>query len=424
MSQTLSILLVDDDEVDRLAVSHALRQSGLEAKVDQADSLKNGRQALRETPYDCLVLDYHLGDGHATTLLTEHTIAPADSAFERPHPDLPPVIILTGSGNESVAVELMKAGATDYLPKDELTPSRIAQSVRNALRVHASEAAAREAQRDLELRVVERTSALAEAYRELEQQMDNRQKAEEQARQHLEQLAHVARLSTLGELAAELAHELNQPLGAIANYAHGCVKRIENDTADQGTVRQVFVNIAEQAERAGKIIHRLRRLVERHEPVLTPIDLNTLLKDILGLQQAELSHRQVQLKLDLSPELPKVQADTIQLQQVVLNLVRNGIEAVAELPPARRVLSLRSWQAGHDRLGVSVRDEGVGCSPEQLQRVFEPFYSTKERGMGMGLAISRSIVEAHGGELWVMPNPEAGLTFRFTLPAEDKDKDA
>ncbi|MEM9556686.1 MAG: ATP-binding protein [Acidobacteriota bacterium] len=417
MQDLIRILLVDDDEIDRLAVTHALRQSGLQTEIEEADSLAALRLALGRSFYDCLVLDYHLGDGHVTTVLNEHTPKPSFDG-EPARPTLPPVIILTGSGNETVAVELMRAGATDYLPKEELTPSRIAQSVRNALRVHQSEAAVRQAQRDLEQRVIERTAELAAANRELELEMVNRHKAEGRAREHLEQLAHVARLSTLGEMAAELAHELNQPLGAIANYAHGCSKRIQNETADLDMVREVFDKIALQAERAGQIIHRLRRLVSRRQPDLAPADLNRLIEEVVGLQAGEAAQRQIALTLQLSPSLRPVRVDGILVQQVVLNLIRNSIDAVSTLEPQRRHVTLRTETAGSDHLRVSVIDDGPGCAPDVLDRLFDPFFTTKNRGMGMGLAICRSIIESHNGELWVRPNPEHGLTFFFTLPTE------
>lgn len=419
MKDYLHILVVDDDEVDRIAVHHALQQSGISVRIDEADSLRAVRRALQGGPYDCLLLDYHLGDGHATTLLEEHSSIHEPDNGERRRPDLPPVIILTGSGNERVAVELMRAGAIDYMPKQELTPSRIAQSVRNALRVHESENAVRQAKRDLEARVVERTAELADANRVLQEEMVSRVQAEERARSHLEQLAHVARLSTLGEMAAEIAHELNQPLGAIANYAHGCSKRIDNGTADTETIQMVFDTIAKQAERAGKIIHRLRSLVARRQPEMITTDLNRLINEILELQASETEQHQIRMHMELEPGLPSVRVDAIQVQQVLLNLLRNSIEVLRELPPERRNLTLVTRKAGEETLRVSVRDEGPGCDPETLQRLFDPFFTTKSDGMGMGLVISRSIIEAHGGELWVVPNPGDGLTFHFTIPIEE-----
>jgi len=406
MTDRLQILVVDDDEVDRLYVLQTLARSELETGVEDVESLAGARSAIARKRFSCLILDYHLRDGHAMRLLEE---------ARRGELALPPVIILTGSCNNRIAVELMKAGAADYLPKDELTPSRIGQSVRNALRVRESQEALAFAHEDLERRVVARTAELEAANLDLEQEIANRLKAEGRSRQHLAQLAHVSRLSTLGEMAASLAHELNQPLGAIANYANGCLRRIESESADRQSLSQALAQIAAQAERAGKIIHRLRSFVARKEPEMVVTDLNQLLEEVASLEMPEARHQEVEIEFDLAGGLPGVQADPIQIQQVALNLMRNGIEAVQAIDSSRRRLTLRTRLRGDARIEASVLDSGPACDPGVLERMFEPFFTTKERGMGMGLPISRSIIEAHGGELWASPNPEGGLSFHFTL---------
>ncbi len=403
----LEILVVDDDEIDRIAVHRALQKSDLLAQVEEAKSLSGARDKLRNKLFNCLILDYHLRDGTALQLLKTAGVEGLE---------LPPVIMLTGTGSESIAVQLMKAGASDYLPKDELTPSRIAQSVRNALRLRSSEDALRQAYEDLELRVVERTDELATANRELRQEMVSRRKAEDRARRHLEQLAHVARLSTLGEMAAGLAHELNQPLGAIANYANGCLKRLEAGNADTTTLHGALKQVATQAERAGKIIHRLRSFVASHEPEVAAVDVNQVLREVVALQLPEANNREVRLEFNFGQDLPEVLADSIQLQQVALNLMRNAIEAMQAVEPEQRRLII-STDLNHGReVEVTVTDSGPGWDPDDLETMFEPFYTTTE-GMGMGLAISRSIIEAHGGKLWATPGQDGGLSFHFTLSA-------
>lgn len=404
--EDLQILIVDDDEVDRLMLRQALARSELEVQVEEVESLAGARSSLREKQFSCLILDYHLRDGRAMQLLQEARSGALD---------LPPVIILTGSCNDRIAVDLMKAGAADYLPKDELTPSRIAQSVRNALRVRESQKALAFAYEDLEQRVVARTAELATANLELEQEISNRLKAEGLARQHLGQLAHVARLSTLGEMAASLAHELNQPLGAIANYANGCLRRIESGTTDTRALLQPLTQIAAQAERAGKIIHRLRSFVSRQEPEMVIADLNRLLREVASLERPDARHQEVEIQLDLEEALPPVQADPIQVQQVALNLMRNGIEAVQTIEPSRRKVLLRTRIRADHQVEAMISDSGPPCDPGILDQIFDPFFTTKQKGMGMGLTISRSIIEAHGGELWAVPNPEGGLAFHFTL---------
>lgn len=412
MEETWRILLVEDDEVDRIAVKRCLARSELEVHLETASSIAAGREALLRLRFDCLILDYRLPDGDAMQLLRNATAK------------VPPVIILTGHGSALIAVELMKAGAADYLPKDELTPSRISQSVRNALRVRRSEEALRRAYEDLEARVVERTAALAAANRELEQEMADRQRAEERARRHLEQLAHVNRLNILGEMAAGIAHELHQPLGAITNYASGCLRRTEAEQLDPVTLRRSLQRIAEQAERAGKIVRRLRALVTTREPEVALADINQLLREVVALEEPEARHRDVEIVFALGASLPPVPVDAIQIQQVVLNLVRNGLEAMQETSEeaAERGCLAISTRALVQGVEVAVTDRGPGCAPQVLERIFDPFFTTKEGGMGMGLAICRSIIEAHGGELRVEVNPEGGLCFRFTLAAEDEGR--
>lgn len=400
--EDLWILLAGGNEADRLIVRMA--RLDLEAQVEEVESLSRARSSLREKPFGCLILDYRLPDGLAMQLLQE---------AEAGELELPPVIILIDSYNVRIAVELMKAGAADYVPKDELTPSRIAQSVRNTLLVHSSQKALALAYEGLEQRAIARTTELAAASPAPEQ--ESSRKAEDLARQHLGQLAHVARLSTLGEMAASLAHELNQPLGAIANYAKGCLRRIESGTAERQILLQALVQIAAQAERAGKIIHHVRSFASGKEPEMVIADLNSLLGEVATLVQPEARHQQVEIELDLDDALPRVQVDPIQIQQVALNLIRNGIEAVQALEPSRRKVLLRTRTCADRQVEAVISDSGPACNPRIVEHMFEPFFTTKSKGMGIGLTLSRSIIEAHGGELSVVPKPDGGLAFHLTL---------
>jgi C4-dicarboxylate-specific signal transduction histidine kinase len=407
MLESLRILIVDDDEVDRLAVLQALEQSEIGAKVKDVESLASARSALRDSSFNCVILDHHLRDGLAIQLLKEAS---------RGLLDLPPVIILTASYNHLPAIELIEAGATDYVPKNELTPSRIAQSVRNALLIRDSQKALALAYKDLEVRVEARTAELKIANQELKHEIASRLEAERQAHAHLTQLAHVARLSTLGEMASGLAHELNQPLGAIANYANGSLRRLEAGTVDKQLLLNAVTNIAIQAERGGKIIQRLRSLVTRKEPKIATTDLNRLLKEVAALEGPEAHLYEVEIVFDLDLDLPTVQADQIQIQQVALNLMRNGIEAAQATDTLQRKVIVRTRARTDQRIEASFTDCGPVCDPTALEQMFDPFFTTKERGMGVGLTISRSIIKAHRGELWAVPNQEGGLSFYFTLP--------
>ena len=243
-----------------------------------------------------------------------------------------------------------------------------------------------------------------------------RKRAEEQTRQLQADLAHMSRLSSMGEMATGLAHELNQPLTAITNYALGCVRRLKSNAISQDELENILSRIASQARRSGSIIRGLETLVRKSSALRTDIDVNESIMDVAELVDAEAAQHHAKARFELEPNLPLVLADQTQLQQVILNLVQNGCEAIQDMPESRRAVTVRTKQRGDTELEVSVSDNGRGI-PEPLgERLFEPFFTTKAQGIGMGLAISRSIVESHGGRLWATPNRGEGTTFHFTLP--------
>lgn len=244
-----------------------------------------------------------------------------------------------------------------------------------------------------------------------------RRQAEQLAEQHRAELAHVTRLSTMGEMASGLAHELNQPLAAIANYARGCLHRIDRGTISTEEMRRAMDHVATQAQRAAQIIQRLRRFVRKREPRRSSTDLNELVREAIALTEPEMRDREVRSRVSAASDLPLVLADAIQIEQVILNLLRNAIDAMADLPPEQREVCIASGMAGPDAVELTVRDNGPGVSDDELERLFDPFYTTKANGMGMGLTISRTIAQAHGGKLSVTRNDNGrGLTFRLTLP--------
>ncbi len=250
----------------------------------------------------------------------------------------------------------------------------------------------------------------------IQRDITDRKEAEELSRHHREELAHVTRLSTMGEMASGLAHELNQPLTAISNYAHGCLKRMSSGPTDDDMVRETLGRVARQAERAGGIIKRLRAFVAKRESVRTAFDLNELVLDVLTLCEPESRQHDVVLSTDLSPTIGPVFVDVIQIEQVVLNLLRNAIEAVSDCDAERRVVVLRTYPQGEGFVELCVEDRGPGFTDEQLDHLFAPFYTTKSGGMGMGLTISQSIVEAHHGRLWAerrLGGPGACLRMRL-----------
>jgi two-component system sensor kinase FixL len=245
-----------------------------------------------------------------------------------------------------------------------------------------------------------------------------RKRIEAEARQHQEELSYLARLSTMGEMAAGLAHELNQPLAAITNYAKGCARRITAGVGPPAEIVTALDKIAAQAMRAGDIIRRLRSLLRKGEARRELVDVNELVREVAHFLDTEVRTHAVRLQLDLAPELPQVCVDTIQVEQVLVNLVRNGLEELSGVEGRTRELLLQATRTS-DTIEVAVSDNGAGLSAEIAEKMFDPLFSTKPGSLGMGLSISRSIVDAHGGRLWATANPSGGTTFRFTLPVDE-----
>ncbi|WP_224741922.1 PAS domain-containing sensor histidine kinase [Bradyrhizobium sp. 2S1] len=253
-----------------------------------------------------------------------------------------------------------------------------------------------------------------------------RKRAESELHEAQMNLAHVTRVTALGELAASIAHEVNQPLAAVVTNAAACLRWLNRAAPDLNEARGAVRSIISDGNRAGEVIQRVRALVNKTTDQKAPLDINAAINEVIGLVQHELQSHLISLQLDLAPALPPVIADRIQLQQVILNLVLNGIEAMQPVTdrPRELVIRTRIDPAKHDDAGqilVTVTDCGVGITTENADRLFDAFYTTKASGMGMGLSICRSIVEAHRGRLSVAGNTGPGATFQFTLPLREED---
>lgn len=243
-----------------------------------------------------------------------------------------------------------------------------------------------------------------------------RMRAEDEARQRQSQLAHVMRLNTMGKMVSELAHEINQPLYAIANYAAACREVMKTQSlAIPDELRQWMQQISDQANRAGEILRRLGEFVRKDAPRRSAVSLNTLIRNIAGLVEIDARVNEVQLNLDLDERAPLVTVDRVQIEQVIVNLVVNAIEAMQDTAPEKRGVSIRTRVESAQVL-VEVADAGQGVDDEEFAHLFDAFFTTKPTGMGMGLSISRSIIEAHLGELWAVRNADRGMTFKFWLP--------
>jgi len=225
-------------------------------------------------------------------------------------------------------------------------------------------------------------------------------------------------VTTLGELAASVAHEVNQPLAAIVADANASLNWLAEARPDLDSVREALAAIVRDGHRAGEVIQRIRQLARKGAPRKDSVNLNDVVRDVVALVRAELRHQDISLMLDLAEKLSPVLGDRIQLQQVLLNLVMNGLEAMASVTDRPRDLIIRSEPHDDDHVRVAVQDTGIGIAANDLDHVFSAFFTTKPGGMGMGLSISRSIIEAHGGRLWATPDTPHGAIFHFALPVE------
>lgn len=231
-----------------------------------------------------------------------------------------------------------------------------------------------------------------------------------------QQLAHVFRLSTMEEMASGMAHEISQPLAAIVNYTRGCVRHLENSDHDVEQLRNVMEKAVTQAERAGEILHRLKNFFCKGQLVKTPCKINNLIRETISLIKNELISSKTKVDLDFDRNLPYIFIDKIQIQQVMLNLIQNAVESMQQLHKKPKRIHIRTRAIAKDTIEVTLNDTGPGFSKENINKVFMPFFTTKAHGRGMGLAICRSIVEAHGGQFTINPNVNSNSWIRFSLP--------
>ncbi len=408
--QAVRVLIVEDNPADATFIERSLAKSSCVAfTCHTIDRLQTALSWIKSEAPDVVLLDLSLPDSSGIT------------GCELIHLQSPviPIVVLTGLDDESVALEALQCGAQDYLVKGQIDSSLLARSLRYAIERQRVETALQQAHDQLEARVAERTEELSHTNEVLKRAIRDRERAEEFARARHEELAHLARLNTLGEMASSLAHELNQPLTAIVAYTHSCLRRISDDAWEDEAVRDEIElemqKAADQAKRGAEIIQRLRRLVTKRGSERVAFKMNDSIREVTELVAAEMRASGVALRLELDESLPTVSADRVQIEQVLVNLLRNGIAAMSHDGGELRIRSARDVQ---DNIEVKVIDTGPGADAKTLSRVFEPFFSTKEEGLGLGLSISRSIIESHQGRLSVAPNLGRGLTFRFTLPIQ------
>jgi C4-dicarboxylate-specific signal transduction histidine kinase len=275
---------------------------------------------------------------------------------------------------------------------------------------------------DLEVRVAERTAELTRANEDLKLEIAERNRAEEALRQAQGDLARISRVTTMGELTASLAHEVNQPIAAALTDSRTCIRWLSRDQPDLGEAREAAARMISDATRATEIISRIRSLFKKGSPQKESVDINEIIRGMIALLHSEAARHSISMRTELSEGLPQITGDRVELQQVLMNLMINGIEAMKDVDGLRE-LYIKSQRADHGALLVSVSDTGVGLPPQHADQIFNSFFTTKADGTGMGLRISRSIVESHGGRLWSADNPPRGARFQFTLPTRAKTRE-
>jgi C4-dicarboxylate-specific signal transduction histidine kinase len=237
-----------------------------------------------------------------------------------------------------------------------------------------------------------------------------------------QELTHISRVATMGELTASIAHELNQPLMAILSNAQAGLRFMASGKADPDELRDILKDIVADDQRAGQVIRHLRSLLKKSDAERRPLELNNLIHDVVAVVRSDAVLRNVSMELDLAPRLPVVRGDRVQLQQVILNLVVNAFDAMTATHDRPRRVVLRTRASDGDQVQLDVVDNGPGIPAEKLGSIFEPFFTTKSTGMGMGLSVSRSIMNAHDGQLWAENNPDGGAAFHVALPAMPGEK--
>ena len=249
-----------------------------------------------------------------------------------------------------------------------------------------------------------------------------RKRAELEVLKQQKELAHVTRVAAMGELTSSLAHELNQPLTAIRNYANAAQRFLSQSEPNLSKAREALEGIIRDDRRAVEVISRVRGLLKKEEPRYRPVHMNNVIQEILAFIRSDSVLEGLSIETEFAPELPAVLGDRVQLQQVLLNLILNAVDAMNKAKPDLRKLVIKTEKQEDRGVKVSVRDFGAGIDEAHRDKLFEPFYTTKPGGMGMGLAISERIIHAHGGSIWAENNPDGGATFYFTLPTATESK--
>jgi C4-dicarboxylate-specific signal transduction histidine kinase len=411
------VLLVDDNPSSLKLLSEALAGQPLSLAV-AVDGEMALRQVQREIP-DLILLDALMPGMDGFEVCRRLQAEPATREV--------PIIFMTSLSDAASRVRGLELGAVDYVTKP-FVRAELAARVRTQLALRASVKALAEmneelarARASLEVDVARRTEELSAANQRLELEIELSRAAELKVRKAQDELAHMNRVSAMSELAASIAHEINQPLAAILSNAQAAQRLLARTPPDLAEVRDALAAVVDDDRRAGKVIQQIRAMLRKSDPQVIAQDLNELVREVARLLASAALLQGATLRIELAPSLPRACGDGIQLQQVLLNLIVNALDAVSRRPPDARLVVVQTRVAGRGRLELSVTDSGEGIAAADIERIFEPFFTTKAHGLGMGLALSRTIVESHGGRLWAEHHPGEGATFRCALPVWDED---
>lgn len=375
--------------------------------INTMNHLEQTERKLRESE-----LRFHLLAENATDLISRHT---PDGGFLYLSPACK---LATGySPDDLIGKNIYKLIHHDDLPKIKKAFTRKNVNTQNAplvYRMKRKEGEFRWFESNIRLIIDEQTRIISEiqlASRDVTDRI-----LDKKARLRGQQLAHVFRLSTMEEMASGMAHEISQPLAAIVNYTRGCVRHLENSDHDRDQLRNVMQKAVSQAERAGEIVHRLKNFFCKGQLVKTPCKMNNVIRETIGLIKNELTTSKTKIDFNFDKNIPFIFIDKIQIQQVLLNLVQNAIEAMHQVNKNEKRISIQTLKTDDDMIEVTLSDTGPGFSKDIINKVFTPFFTTKAHGRGMGLAICRSIVEAHGGQFKIYPSANQRGWIRFSLP--------